>query len=73
MPGDILVWWGLGDDTPHSAILITPVVRPSTDELDGSSAVRTKNGRLPETVMALERLCGDEFLYGDSFTIFRRT
>jgi hypothetical protein len=73
VPGDILVWKGLGDDTPHSAILIEPVVRPGTNILADSSKVQTKNGRLPETAMTLERLTGDEFNYGDSFEVFRRS
>jgi hypothetical protein len=72
VPGDILVWKGLGADTPHSAILLEPVVLPGRTYLDDSSKVRTKNGRLPETEMPLERLTGDEFLYGDSFHVFRR-
>ncbi len=72
MRGDILLWKGLGDDTPHSAILTEPVVRPGTNYLDGSSKVQTKNGRLPEAEMPLERLTGDEFAYGDSFAVFRR-
>jgi hypothetical protein len=70
--GDILVWKGLGDDTPHSAILTEPVVRQSKNYLDYSSKVQTKNGLLPETEMTLERLTGDEFHYGDSFQVFRR-
>jgi hypothetical protein len=71
--GDILVWKGLGDDTPHSAILTWPVVQEGTSYLDASSTVRTKNGRLPETEMTLERLTGDEYSFGDSFDVFRRT
>jgi len=70
--GDILVWSGLGDDTPHSAILLDPVVRQGQDDLDGASLLHTKNGRLPEAEMTLERLTGDESSYGDSFAIFRR-
>jgi hypothetical protein len=70
--GDILVWRGLGDDTPHSAILTEPVILQGKTYLDGSSKVRTKNGRLPETEMTLERLTGDEFIYGDSFNVYRR-
>jgi hypothetical protein len=70
--GDILVWRGLGDDTPHSAILTEPVVQQGKNYLDYSSRVQTKNGRLPETEMTLERLTGDEFTYGDSFQVFRR-
>jgi hypothetical protein len=70
--GDILVWRGLGDDTPHSAILTEPVVQPGQNALDYSSKVQTKNGRLPETEMTLERLIGDEFSYGESFQVFRR-
>ncbi len=70
--GDILVWKGLDDDTPHSAILTEPVVRIGKNYLNYSSKIRTKNGRLPETEMTLEQLTGDEFSYGDSFTVFRR-
>jgi hypothetical protein len=70
--GDILVWRGLGDDTPHSAILTEPVVQQGKDCLDYSSKVQTKNGRLPESEMTLERLTGDEFTYGDLFYVFRR-
>jgi hypothetical protein len=70
--GDILVWKGLGDDTPHSAILAEPVVQQGKSYLDDSSRVRTKNGRMPETEMTLGRLTGDEFAYGDSFNVFRR-
>jgi hypothetical protein len=70
--GDILVWHGLGQDTPHSAILLEPVVRPGKDFLDYSSKVRTKNGRVAETEMTLGRLPADEFAYGDSFNVFRR-
>ena len=69
---DILVWTGRGDDTPHSAILIEPVVQQGKNYLDHSSRVQTKNGQLPETEMTLERLTGDEFAYGDSFHVFRR-
>ncbi len=70
--GDILVWRGLDDDTPHSAILTEPIVQPGMSYLDGASKVQTKNGRLPETEMTLDRLIGDEFTYGDSFQVFRR-
>jgi hypothetical protein len=70
--GDILVWRGLGDDTPHSAILTEPIVQEGKNYLDYSSKMQTKNGRLPETEMTLERLTGDEFTYGDSFHVFRR-
>jgi hypothetical protein len=72
VPGDVLVWKGLGDETPHSAILTEPVVQPGKNYLDYTSRIQTKNGRLPETEMTLERLSGDEFTYGDSFTVFRR-
>lgn len=70
--GDILVWRGLGEDTPHSAILTEPVVQQGTTRLDAVSKIQTKNGRLPEMEMTLERLTGDEFGYGDSFQLFRR-
>ena len=70
--GDIVVWKGLGDDTPHSAFLTEPIVAEGKSYLEYSSQVRTKNGRLPEAEMALDRLTGDEFNYGDSFQVFRR-
>ena len=70
--GDILVWRGLDEDTPHSAILADPVVRPGTTQLDYASRVCTKNGRLEVAVMTLDRLTSDEFEYGDSFTLYRR-
>jgi hypothetical protein len=70
--GDILVWKGLAGDTPHSAVLTDPIVRSGTGLLDYGSKVLTKNGRLPEMEMTLERLVGDEFTYGDSFAVFRR-
>ena len=59
--GDILVWQGLGQDTPHSTVLTEPIVLPGTERLDYATKVRTKNGRLPETEMTLEHLTGDEF------------
>jgi hypothetical protein len=70
--GDVLVWTGIGGDTPHSAILSEPVVRQGTSYLDYASRVWTKNGRLAEAEMSLGRLTGDEFSYGDSFTVYRR-
>jgi hypothetical protein len=70
--GDVLVWRGLDGDTPHSAILIESIVREGRNLLEYASRVRTKNGRLPETEMTLDRLTGDEFNYGDSFDVFRR-
>src|SRR5207302_8608658 len=45
--GDILVWRGLGGETPHSAILTDPVVPPGKRYLDYGSLVRSKNGKLP--------------------------
>jgi hypothetical protein len=72
VPGDILVWKGLGDDTPHSAVLTEPVVQQGKNYLDDSSKVLTKNGRMPKMEMTLGRLTGDEFTYGDSFNVFRR-
>jgi hypothetical protein len=72
VPGDILVWHGLSEDTPHSGVLTQPVVRKGKSYLDYSSKVRTKNGRMREQEMTLERLTGDEFIYGDSFAVFRR-
>jgi hypothetical protein len=70
--GDIVIWRGLSDDTPHSAILSQPVVRQGSEDLDYSSMVQTKNGRIPEMEIMLERLIGDEFTYGDSFQVYRR-
>jgi hypothetical protein len=63
---------GLGDDTPLSAILTEPVVQSGKNYLAYASRVQTKNGRLAETEMTLDRLCGDEFSYGDSFHVFHR-
>ncbi len=70
--GHILVWKGLGEDTPHSAIVTDPVVQHGSEYLDYLSKVLTKNGRLPEAEMTLGRLVGDEFAYGDSFNVYRR-
>ncbi|HYV38519.1 MAG TPA: hypothetical protein VE988_22735 [Gemmataceae bacterium] len=70
--GDILVWSGLDNDAPHSAILTGPTVEQGKSYLSYSSKILTKNGRLPEEEMTLERLIGDEFSYGDSFRLFRK-
>jgi hypothetical protein len=70
MPGDILVWEALDGDTPHSAILLNPVVEPGTDSLGYGSTLRTKNGVEPETVMSLEELVAD--YYGESYRVYRR-
>jgi hypothetical protein len=70
--GDILVWTGSGDETPHSAILTGPVVQPGRDFLDYSSQVRSKNGKLPEATMTLQRLVDGPESYGESYAVYRR-
>ena len=70
-PGDICVWMapGVPESTPHSAVLVEPVVVPGQNYLDYSSKLRTKNGMSPETVMTLEDLVG---LYGETYNVFTR-
>jgi hypothetical protein len=70
--GDILVWTGPSDETPHSAILTGPVVTPKTSVLDYASVVRTKNGKLPEATMALEKLVDGPESYGEYYRVYRR-
>jgi hypothetical protein len=70
--GDILVWWGSGDQTPHSAILTVPVLSPARNYLDYRSQLRSKNGKLPEATMTLERLVDGPDSYGESYNVYRR-
>jgi hypothetical protein len=70
--GDILVWRGLADETPHSAILTDPVVVAGRNYLDYSSRLRSKNGALPEAILTLGRLAAGPGSYGESYNVFRR-
>jgi hypothetical protein len=68
--GDILVWHGIAPQTtPHSAILIDPVVVQGKAHLDQRSRLQTKNGLSPEANRTLEQLIA---VYGDSYTVHRR-
>jgi hypothetical protein len=69
--GDILIWRGIGGETPHSAILIDPVVLPGTTFLDYRSLLRSKNGTLPEAILTLEQLVAGPGSYGESYNVFR--
>jgi hypothetical protein len=68
--GDVLVWQTPGGKTPHSAILVEPVVTPLKSVLDYSSKLRTKNGIKPEAVMTLGKLVYD--YYGETYNVYRR-
>lgn len=70
--GDILVWSGPSGETPHSAVLTAPVVTPGKDYLDYSSQLRSKNGKLPEATMTLERLVDGPESYGEAYNVYRR-
>jgi hypothetical protein len=70
--GDVLVWWGPGGQTPHSAIVTSPVIVPGKNYLDYSSLLRTKNGKLPEETMTLERLVDGPESYGESYNVYHR-
>jgi hypothetical protein len=70
IPGDILVWFGAGTETPHSAILSTVALDSSGDLLDYTTILRSKNGKLPEGSYSLEQLIDE---YGHDFRVFRRT
>jgi hypothetical protein len=68
--GDSLVWRAPGGNTPHSAILLDPVVLPGKAYLDYASKLQTKNGIEPETTMTLLELIED--YYGETYTVYRR-
>ncbi len=70
--GDILVWRGLGGETPHSAILTNPVIRVGENLLSYDSLLRSKNGTLPEAILTLEQLVAGPQSYGESYTVYRR-
>jgi hypothetical protein len=70
--GDIVVWIEPDGATPHSAILIAPIVPTGKDRLDYSSLLRTKNGKLPEATMTLEILVAGPGSYGESYKVFHR-
>jgi hypothetical protein len=68
--GDILVWRGIDwTDTPHSAVLINPVLVPGKSYLADTSLLRSKNGMDPEADVILDLLNDD---YGGSYNAFRR-
>ncbi len=70
--GDIVVWRGPAGETPHSAILTSPVVLPGKNYLDYSSLLRSKNGKLPEATLTLARLVDGPESYGESYNVYRR-
>jgi hypothetical protein len=68
--GDILVWVGLDPETtPHSAILIQPIVTEGTTYLDDRTLLRSKNGMQPEADLTLFKLIER---YGESYHVYRR-
>jgi hypothetical protein len=68
--GDILVWRGLAPaTTPHSAILIAPILAQGKSYLDYTTRLQTKNGLAPETIATLEEIIG---IYGESYNAYRR-
>jgi hypothetical protein len=68
--GDILVWKGIAPDTtPHSAVLIDPVLVPGKMYLAYTAMLQSKNGFLPEADLSLEDLLRE---YGESYTVYRR-
>jgi hypothetical protein len=68
---DILVWHGLAPETtPHSAILIDPVIVQGRGYLDEATMLQTKNGLSPETIMSLGTLI--ERFYGESYNAYHR-
>ena len=69
---DIVVWQNADKEATHTAILLRPVIDPTTDRLDYASLLRSKNGRLPELDVTLESLVFGEEGYGESYRIFRR-
>jgi hypothetical protein len=70
--GDILVWSGPGGETPHSAILVDPVVQSGASYPDYRSQFRSKNGKQPEATMTLQRLVDGPEGYGELYTVYRR-
>jgi hypothetical protein len=72
LKGDILVWTGPNGETPHSAILLAPIITEDGKDLDYRSLLLSKNGRLPEATMILERLVDGSESYGETFQVYRR-
>jgi hypothetical protein len=70
--GDVLVWSGPVGETPHSAVLIDPVVEPGKNYLDYRSLLRSKNGKLPEATLTLQQLVAGPEGYGETYTVYRR-
>ena len=71
-PGDIVVWSGIGTDTPHSAILTDPIATVGQKYLDYHSLLRSKNGKLPEETLTLRTRVDGPESYGESYTVYRR-
>jgi hypothetical protein len=69
--GDILVWKGPSGETPHSAILLNPLVVPGKPFLDCKSLLRSKNGKLPEADVTLQQLIDGPEGYGEAYNVFR--
>jgi hypothetical protein len=68
--GDILVWHDPGPvGTPHSAILLNPVVNLGLGLLDYASTLATKNGMEAKAVATLENVAD---VYGDTYTVYAR-
>lgn len=70
--GDILVWYGLDDETPHSAIITAPMIESGRNYLAYGSKLRSKNGMLPEAELTLDALIMPPEGYGESYNVFRR-
>ena len=69
-PGDILVWRGIAPiTTPHSAVLIDPVLVPGRTYLADTAILRSKNGMRPEAEITLDLINKD---YGESYNVYRR-
>ena len=69
-PGDILVWNDLDPaGTPHSAILLNPVVALGQGLLDYASTLATKDGMETETLATREAVVNR---YGETYTVYTR-
>jgi hypothetical protein len=67
--GDILVWSGIAPNTtPHSAVLLAPVVVPGKTYLSDTTLLRSKNGMEPEADTTLYLLTED---YQESYAAYR--
>lgn len=69
-PGDILVWRGVPpESTPHSAVLVNPIMAAGATYLADLTKVQTKNGLMAETDLTLEELIA---IYSESYNVYRR-